>query len=95
MVVRLSLSKSVAYNIVNETTTYGVRKALSDMYEKPSASNKVFLTRHLVNTKMKEGMSVTAHISEFNTIISRLASMEIKFEDKVQDLLILSSLPDS
>ncbi|KAF5760066.1 putative RNA-directed DNA polymerase [Helianthus annuus] len=94
-VVRLSLAKSVAYNIVNETTTYGVLKALSNMYEKPSASNKVFLIRQLVNTKMKEGMSVTAHINEFNSIISRLASVEIKFEDEVQALLLLSSLPDS
>ncbi|KAF5766504.1 putative RNA-directed DNA polymerase [Helianthus annuus] len=42
-VVWLSLAKSVAYNIVNETTTYGVLKALSNMYEKSSASNKVFL----------------------------------------------------
>ncbi|KAD7117790.1 hypothetical protein E3N88_05058 [Mikania micrantha] len=51
-VVRLSLSKSVAYNIVKETTTFGVLKALSNMYEKPSASNKVFLIRQLVNTKL-------------------------------------------
>ena len=94
-VVRLSLAKSVAYNIVNETTTYGVFKALSNMYEKPSASNKVFLIKQLVNTKMKEGMSVTAHINEFNSIISRLASVAIKFEDEVQALLLLSSLPDS
>ncbi|KAF5797362.1 putative RNA-directed DNA polymerase [Helianthus annuus] len=94
-VVRLSLAKSVAYNVVNETTTYGVLKALSNMYEKPSASNKVFLIRQLVNTKMKEGMPVAAHINEFNSIISRLASVEIKFEDEVQALLLLSSLPDS
>nr|GEX34584.1 retrovirus-related Pol polyprotein from transposon TNT 1-94 [Tanacetum cinerariifolium] len=94
-VVRLSLAKSVTYNIVNETTTYGVLKALSNMYEKPSASNKVFLIRQLVNTKMKEGMPVAVHINEFNSIISRLSSVEIKFEDEVQALLLLSSLPDS
>ncbi|KAM0059033.1 putative RNA-directed DNA polymerase [Helianthus debilis subsp. tardiflorus] len=94
-VVRLSLAKSVAYNIVNETTTYGVLKSLSNMYEKPSASNKVFLIRQLVNTKMKEGMSVTSHINEFNSIISRLASVEIKFDDEVQAVLLLSSLPES
>ena len=65
------------------------------MYEKPFASKKVFLIKQLVNTKMKEGMSVTAHINEFNSIISHLASVEIKFEDEVQALLLLSSLPDS
>ena len=94
-VVRLSLAKNVAYNIVNEKTTFGLIKALSNMYEKPSAANKVFLIRQLVNLKMKEGGSVTDHVNEFNSIISRLVSVDIKFEDEVQALLLLSSLPDS
>nr|GFB40421.1 retrovirus-related Pol polyprotein from transposon TNT 1-94 [Tanacetum cinerariifolium] len=51
--VRLSLVKNVAYNVVNDKTIYGLFKALSNMYEKPSVSNKVFLIRQLVNTKMK------------------------------------------
>ena len=94
-VVRLSLAKNVAYNIVNERTTFGLIKALSNMYEKPSAANKVFLIRQLVNTKMKEGGSVTDHVNEFNSIISRLISVDIGFEDEVKALLLLSSLPDS
>ncbi|GJU52716.1 retrovirus-related pol polyprotein from transposon TNT 1-94 [Tanacetum coccineum] len=69
--------------------------ALSNMYEKPSASNKVFLIRQLVNTKMKEGASVADHVNEFNSILSRLMSVDIKFDDEVQALLLLSSLPES
>ncbi|GKG47125.1 hypothetical protein Tco_0504322, partial [Tanacetum coccineum] len=42
-VVRLSLAKNVAFIVVNEKTTFGLLKALSNMYKKPSASNKVFL----------------------------------------------------
>ncbi|VFR03541.1 unnamed protein product, partial [Cuscuta campestris] len=49
----------------------------------------------LVNTRMREGGSVTTHINVFNTIISRLLSVDIKFDDEVQALLLLSSLPDS
>ncbi|GKB16537.1 retrovirus-related pol polyprotein from transposon TNT 1-94 [Tanacetum coccineum] len=93
--VRLSLEKNVAYNVVNEKTTYGLFKALSNMYEKPSASNKVFLIRQLVNTKMKEGSSVADHVNEFNSILSRLMSVDIKFDDEVQALLLLCSLPES
>nr|GEX19164.1 retrovirus-related Pol polyprotein from transposon TNT 1-94 [Tanacetum cinerariifolium] len=93
--VRLSLSKNVAYNVVNEKTTYGLFKALSNMYKKPSASNKVFLIRQLVNTKMNEGASVADHVNEFNSILSRLMSVDIKFDDEVQALLLLSSLPES
>ncbi|GKA70618.1 retrovirus-related pol polyprotein from transposon TNT 1-94 [Tanacetum coccineum] len=94
-VVRLSLAKSVTYNVVTEKTTYDLLKALSNMNEKPSASNKVFLIRHLVNTKMKKGGSVTDHVNEFNSIISRLMSVDIKFDDEVQALLLLSLLPES
>ncbi|GJT37305.1 hypothetical protein Tco_0937170 [Tanacetum coccineum] len=93
--VRLSLSKNVAYNVVNENTTYDLFKALSNMYEKPSASNKVFLIRQLVNTMMKEGASVADHVNEFNSILSRLMSVDIKFDEEVQALLLLSSLPKS
>ncbi|GKA32118.1 hypothetical protein Tco_0718485 [Tanacetum coccineum] len=53
-VVRLLLAKNVAFNVMNEKTTFGLLKALSNMYEKPSASSKVFLIRQLVNMKMRE-----------------------------------------
>ncbi|VFQ97412.1 unnamed protein product [Cuscuta campestris] len=94
-VIRLSLTKNVVFNILKETTSKGIMEALSNMYEKPSAANKVFLIRELVNTRMKEGTSVTEHINKLNSILARLLSVCIKFDDEVQALLLLSSLPDS
>nr|KYP39780.1 Retrovirus-related Pol polyprotein from transposon TNT 1-94 [Cajanus cajan] len=88
-VVKLTLAKNVTYNIVNEKMTYGLIKVLSNMYEKPSASNKVFLIRQLINTKIREGASVTDHVNEFNSLLSRLVSMDINFDDEVQALLFL------
>ena len=44
---------------------------------------------------MKKGAITIAYINEFNNIISRLASMDIVFDDEVQTLLLLSSLPKS
>ncbi|GKC67501.1 retrovirus-related pol polyprotein from transposon TNT 1-94 [Tanacetum coccineum] len=80
---------------MHNSQQYGFIKALSNMYEKPSASNKVFLIRQLVNTKMKEGASVADLVNEFNSILSRLMSVNIKFDNEVQALLLLSSLPES
>ncbi|KAI3816312.1 hypothetical protein L1987_16005 [Smallanthus sonchifolius] len=94
-VITLSLSENVAYNIQKETSAKGMMEALSNMYEKPSAANKVYLIRELVNTRMKEGDSVANHINNLNSILSRLVSVDIKFDDEVQALLLLSSLPDS
>ncbi|RVW20652.1 Retrovirus-related Pol polyprotein from transposon TNT 1-94 [Vitis vinifera] len=39
-VIRLTLSRSVAHNVVKEKTTTDLMKALSGMYEKPSGNNK-------------------------------------------------------
>jgi len=94
-VIRLTLAKNVAFNIVNEKTTACLMKALSDMYEKPSAANNVYLMRRLFNFKMGEGISVIDHINEFNTILAQLESVHIKFEDEVKALILLSSLTDS
>ncbi|GJW87087.1 retrovirus-related pol polyprotein from transposon TNT 1-94 [Tanacetum coccineum] len=45
--------------------------------------------------KMKEGASITDHVNEFNSILSRLMSIEIKFDDEVHALFLLSSLPEN
>ncbi|KAH7672200.1 RNA-directed DNA polymerase protein, partial [Dioscorea alata] len=39
-VIKLTLSRSVAHNVVKEKSTADLMKALSGMYEKPSANNK-------------------------------------------------------
>ncbi|GKC23072.1 hypothetical protein Tco_1025222 [Tanacetum coccineum] len=86
-VVRLSLAKNLAFNIVNEKTTLGLLKAMSNMYEKPSVSNKVFLIRQLVNTKMTDGAAVADHVNEFNSVISKLLAANIKFDDEMDMIL--------
>ncbi|CAO2836233.1 unnamed protein product [Amaranthus hypochondriacus] len=94
-VIRLTLSRNVAFNIAKETTTAGLMKALSNMYEKPSASNKVHLMRRLFSLRMSEGGSVAQHLNELNSVTTQLSSVEIKFDDEVLALILLSSLPDS
>ncbi|WVY92294.1 hypothetical protein V8G54_037808 [Vigna mungo] len=49
----------------------------------------------LVNLKMDEGNFGTHHISEFNTIIAQMASMQITLDDEIKALVLLSSLPES
>lgn len=89
--VRLTLAKSIVYNVTNEETTFDVMKMLSDMYEKSSA-NKIYLIIQLVTSRMKEDRMVTIHINKFSNVLSRLMFVS-KFEDKIQSLFLLSSLP--
>ena len=85
----------MAFNINKEKTTSDLLKALSNMYEKSSAMNKVYLMRRLFNLQMSEGGSVVDHINEFNMIVSQLNLVEINFEDKIKALILMSSLPES
>ncbi|KAE8655918.1 NAC domain-containing protein 48 [Hibiscus syriacus] len=94
-VIRLTLSRNVAFNIEKEKTTTGLMAALSSMYEKPLTSNKVHLMRRLFNLRMAERASVAQHLNELNTITTQLSSVEIEFDDEVRALILLSSLPDS
>jgi hypothetical protein len=93
--IRLCLSSQVAFNINKETTTFGLMEALKKLYEKPSASHKVFLMKKLFQMTMGETESVADHLNEFNRIISQLTSVKLEFDDEVLALLFLCSLPES
>ena len=66
---------------------------LSKLYEKPSASNEVFLMKRLFNMKMSKSGSIADHLNEFNTLTSQLSSVKVNFDDEVRALLILCSFP--
>ena len=57
--------------------------------------NKAFLFRKLVNSKYKEGTPIAEHLNEIKSIVNQLAAMKITFDDELQALLLLSSLPES
>ena len=82
----------VAFNVSRKKTTKDIMAALSKMYEKSSASNKVFLMKKF-NLKMADNENIAGHLNEFNTLMSQLESVEINFEDEIRALVLLSSLP--
>jgi hypothetical protein len=66
-------------------------KELAKLYEKPSASNKVFLMKRLFTMKMSEGGSVVDHLNEFNMVTNQLIFVGVNFDDEVRALLIFFS----
>ena len=69
----------MAFNIIKEKTTSNVLKAASNMYEQPSAMNKLHLMQRLFNLQMSKSGYIANHINEFNMIVSQLSSVEIIF----------------
>ncbi|KAJ0100086.1 hypothetical protein Patl1_20574 [Pistacia atlantica] len=77
------------------TTTTGLMKILSDIYEKPSANSKVYLMKKWFNLKMREDASVIEHMNDFNIIINQLSSIKIDFDEEVCALILMGSLPNN
>ena len=94
-VIRLTLSRSVAHNVVKEKTIADLMKAFFGMYENSSANNKVHLMKKPFNLKMVENASVAQHLNEFNTITNQLSFVEIDFDNEIRALIILASLPNN
>lgn len=74
---------------------YTLWKKLEARYEKKIAVSKPFFTRKLVNMKLKEHGQIEDHINEFQSVVNQLAIIKMVLEDKMQDLLFLSSLLDT
>ena len=72
--IQLCLAPLVTFNITKVKMMKELMETLEKLYEKPSASNKVFLMKCLFNMKMTEGGSITDHLNEFNTVTSQLSS---------------------
>ena len=94
-VIRLTLSRSFAHNVVKEKITVDLMKALSGMYEKPLPNNNVHLMKKLFNLKLAKNASVAQHLNEFNTITNQLSYVEINFDDEIHALIVLASLPNN
>jgi hypothetical protein len=64
-------------------------KALARLYEKPLASNKVFIMKQLFNMNMSKGGTIAEHLNEFNRVTYQLSFVKVNFDDEVMALLIL------
>ena len=49
----------------------------------------------MMGLKFQDGKSMSDHLNTFQGIINQLAGMGIKFDDEVQGLWLLGTLPDS
>lgn len=94
-VIRLALSKLVAFNIKNKNTTTSLMVAVTSMYKQPFAANKVHQIKRLFNLKIPKNENSKQYLNEFNEIMNQLNSIDIKFDDEIQAPLILDKLPKS
>eukprot|EP00253_Pinus_taeda_P031423 PITA_31423 len=68
---------------------------LGTLYQSKSLVNKLFLWKKLYNLRMKDGDLMTEHLKEFNTVVSKLLSIDIKILDEDERISLLCYLLDS
>ncbi|GFS33530.1 early nodulin-like protein 5 [Actinidia rufa] len=73
----------------------GFIRGLEEMYQAKTSQNKALSMRSLVNLKLQRETIVAEHTSEFQNLVNQLTSVDLQFDDEMQALLLLSSLPES
>jgi hypothetical protein len=68
---------------------------LESIYELKTAMNKTLVIKRLAKLEYQDGSGVIEHLNVFQCHINQLSAMKVNFEDEVQALLMLSSMPDS
>ena len=66
--IMLSMLKTIYYNVNKIVTSYDLCSKLCSLYEQKSATPHIYWLKKLVDLKMKDGMSMSSHLNEFNSI---------------------------
>lgn len=83
------------FNLTKVKITEELMETLSNLYEKPSTSNKVFLMKQFFNIKMVEGGFFYDNFNEFNMVTSKSSFVNVILDEEIRALLILCSFPKS
>ncbi|GJW64130.1 putative RNA-directed DNA polymerase [Tanacetum coccineum] len=79
-----------------ETHARTLWNKLEQLYARKTGNNKLFLIKQMIEIKVLDGDPLfTDHLNVFQGIINQLAGMGIKFEDEIQGLWLLGTLPDT
>ncbi|GFY82734.1 hypothetical protein Acr_02g0009740 [Actinidia rufa] len=93
--IRQCIGHEVFHHVAQETSAYDLWIKLEEMYQSKTSRNKALLMRRLVNLKLQRETTVAEHTSEFQSLVNQLTSVDLQFDDEMQALLLLSSLPES
>nr|XP_040249189.1 uncharacterized protein LOC120966742 [Aegilops tauschii subsp. strangulata] len=93
--IRLYINQNIFHHVANDTNAYEMWQKLESMYERKTSMNKASVIKRLAKLEYRDGTSVIEHMNVFQCHINQLSPLKINFEDEVQALLLLSSMPDS
>lgn len=93
--IGLNIDDSQLQYVRNTTNAKEAWKALKDVHEKSTLTNKVTVMRQMYDQKMQEGQDMEQHLGKMSSYFQQLADLGEKVEEINKVALILSSLPPS
>ncbi|KAL6534427.1 hypothetical protein OROHE_013352 [Orobanche hederae] len=93
--IRQWVDDNVLNHISGEKDARELWHKLEQLYARKTGNNKLFLIKQMMNLKFRDGTPLSDHLNAFQGIINQLAGMGIKFEEEVQALWLLGTLPDT
>ena len=82
-------------NVSGEDSAVNLWEKLGSLYQSKSLVNKLFLQNILFHLRMDENDTITEHLNVYNTLVSRITSVDIKMAEEDKCITLLCSLPDS
>ena len=93
--IRQFVDDNVLNHISKESHARTLWNELESLYARKTGNNKMYLIKQFMSLKYKDGQSMSDHLNEFQGVIDQLSAMNVKFEDELQGLWLLSTLLDS
>ena len=93
--IRQWVDDNVLNHVSEEKHARSLWNKLEQLYARKTGNNKLFLIKKMSSLKYQDGTPMIDHLNTFQGIINQLVGMNIKFEEEVQGLWLLSTLSDS
>lgn len=93
--IRKYIDRSLFEHVSTYTNAYELWTKLESLIQKKTPRNKAHLVRRLVKLEYSDGQNMIEHLNTFKGIVNQLTKADMKIDDELQTLLLLSSLPES
>ena len=93
--IRKYIDRNLFEHVSTYTNAHELWSKLESMTQKKTSRNKASLVRRLVKLDYTNGQSMIEHLNSFKDLVSQLTKIDMKIDDELETLLLLSWLLES
>ncbi|KAK2416554.1 hypothetical protein QL285_038941 [Trifolium repens] len=93
--IRQCVDDNVLNHVSSVTHARSLWIKLEELYARKTGNNKLFLFKQLMSLKYSDGSPMTNHLNIVQGILNQLSEMKLTFDDEIQGLWLLGTLPNS